>query len=250
MAHAPHHVSPPVSPPGPPDLVAKAARIQSILDTLLPAVPIPLHHSDPFTLLCAVLLSAQTTDKKVNEVTPALFARAPNAAALAQLDEAEICNHIRVIGLAPTKARNLKAMASRLVDVYGGEVPADLDALESLPGVGHKTASVVLMQGFGIPTFPVDTHIQRLAWRWGLSTGTKVEHTERDLMGLFPAETWDRLHLQLIQFGRDHCPALRHTWSTCPICHWAGLPDREAAEHASSHHPTRAPKRRVGKGEG
>jgi len=199
----------------------KAARIGEILDELYPEPPIPLDHVDPFTLLVAVALSAQTTDKKVNEVTPALFARAPTPEAMAALDEAEILALIRTVGLAPTKARNLKAMAKKLVDEFGGKVPCDMEALESLPGVGHKTASVVMAQAFGVPAFPIDTHIHRLAARWGLSSGKNVVETERDLKKVFPRDTWIRRHLQIIYFGREHCPARGHVPEKCPICSWA-----------------------------
>lgn len=199
----------------------KAARILRILDELHPQIDIPLDHDDPFTLLIAVMLSAQTTDKKVNEVTPALFARAPTPAAMAALSVEEILSHIRVLGLAPTKARNVRETSRLLVERHGGEVPADLDALEALPGVGHKTAQVVVAQAFGQPAFPVDTHIHRLAARWGLSSGRSVEQTERDLKRTFDRSLWNRLHLQIIYFGRQHCPARGHDLSTCPICRWA-----------------------------
>lgn len=199
----------------------KAARIAQILDELYPTVPIPLDHSDAFTLLCAVLLSAQTTDKKVNEVTPALFALAPTPERMAATPVPQILATIRQLGLAPTKAKNLQAMAQKLVEEHGGQVPRDEEALEALPGVGHKTASVVRAQAFGIPAFPVDTHIHRLAARWGLSSGKNVVQTERDLKKLFPEESWNKLHLQIIYFGREHCPALRHDLSQCPICSWA-----------------------------
>jgi endonuclease-3 len=199
----------------------KARRIAAILDELYPEVPIPLSHQDPFTLLVAVVLSAQTTDKKVNEVTPALFARAATPAAMAKLPASEIERLIRSIGLAPTKAKNLKRLAQILVEHHGGRVPRSLEELEELPGVGHKTASVVLVQAFGEPAFPVDTHIHRLARRWGLSRGRSVAETERDLKALFPQTSWARLHLQIIYFGRQHCPALRHDLVSCPICSWA-----------------------------
>jgi endonuclease III len=198
----------------------KAARIGEILDELYPAPPIPLDHRDPFTLLVAVALSAQTTDKKVNEVTPALFEKAATPEAMATLDETVILGLIRTVGLAPTKAKNLKAMAQKLVDERGGEVPRDIDALETLPGVGHKTASVVMAQAFGVPAFPVDTHIHRLAARWGLSSGKNVVQTERDLKKVFPRDTWIRRHLQIIYFGREHCPARGHDPAACPICSW------------------------------
>lgn len=206
--------------------IDKAERIGAQLDALYPAPPIPLDHADPFTLLVAVVLSAQSTDKKVNEVTPALFARAPTASALARLEVEAIRDLIRQIGLAPTKARNLRALAERLEREHGGQVPADMEALERLPGVGHKTASVVLAQAFGVPTFPVDTHIHRLAARWGLSDGRSVERTERDLVRVFPVETWSRRHLQMIYFGREHCPARGHDLAACPICAWAATKKR------------------------
>lgn len=200
---------------------AKATQIARVLDQLYPAAPVPLDHEDPYTLLVAVMLSAQTTDKKVNEVTPALFARASTPAAMAALDEAEILSFIRTVGLAPTKARNLRALSRQLVERHAGQVPCDFEALEALPGVGHKTASVVMAQAFGVPAFPVDTHIHRLAARWGLSSGRSVVETERDLKRLFPKECWNPLHLRIIYFGREHCPARGHDVASCPICSWA-----------------------------
>lgn len=202
-------------------LAQKAQRIGEQLDALYPKPPIPLDHTDAFTLLCAVLLSAQTTDARVNLVTPALFAAAPTPQAMAALEVEQILGFIRTCGLAPTKAKNLKAMAQRLLDAHGGAVPADLEALEALPGVGHKTASVVMCQAFGVPAFPVDTHIFRLANRWGLSTGKTVERVEADLKALWPPDTWNRRHLQIIYFGREHCPAKAHDPLRCPICAWA-----------------------------
>lgn len=199
----------------------KALKIMQILDDLHPDPPIPLDHTDPFTLLVAVMLSAQTTDKKVNQVTPALFARAPGPRELAALPETEIRDLIREIGLAPTKAKNLKRMAQLLIERHGGQVPADMAALEALPGVGHKTASVVMSHAFGQAAFPVDTHIHRLAARWGLSSGKNVETTEADLKRIFPESKWNRLHLQIIYFGRAHCPARGHDPAQCPICSWA-----------------------------
>ena len=196
----------------------KAKRIGEILDRLYPAPAIPLAHRDPFTLLVAVVLSAQTTDAQVNRVTPALFRRAPTPAALAKMPEHEILKLIRSCGLAPGKARNLKKLAQMLVGEHGGKVPRDMDALEQLPGVGHKTASVVMSQAFGEPAFPVDTHIHRLAKRWGLSKGKDVKQTEADLKKLFPREEWGKRHLQLIYFGRQYCPARNHEASACPIC--------------------------------
>ena len=211
----------------------RAERIGRILDELYPEPPIPLRHHDPFTLLVAVMLSAQTTDKKVNEVTPGLFAVAPTPAAMAALPVETIQRLIREIGLAPTKAKNLRATAQLLLDRHGGQVPADQGALEDLPGVGHKTASVVMSQAFGIPAFPVDTHIHRLAARWRLSNGTTVARTEADLQRLFPRDTWNRRHLQIIYFGREYCPALRHDLSQCLICGWAASKQRIRAEARS-----------------
>jgi endonuclease-3 len=208
----------------------KADRIAAILDELYAVPPVPLRHRDPFELLVAVMLSAQTTDRKVNEVTPALFARAPDPAALAAASVEEIRGLIRVVGLANGKSRNLVAMAGLLLDRHGGRVPASFEALEALPGVGHKTASVVMAKAFGVPAFPVDTHIHRLAWRWGLSDGSNVVRTERDLKALFPEREWHKVHLQLIYFGREHCPALRHDPAACPICSWAGIKARQREE--------------------
>ena len=196
----------------------KALRIAEILDGLFPTVDIPLQHRDPFTLLVAVVLSAQTTDKLVNEVTPALFARASTPAALAALPVPEIKQLIRRIGLSEGKAKNLKRLSEILVAEHGGEVPRTFEELEALPGVGHKTASVVLNQGFGHATFAVDTHIHRLAARWGLSNGRSVEQTERDLKKLFPREHWNRLHLRMIFFGREHCTARGCDGTACPLC--------------------------------
>ena len=207
----------------------KTRRIMEILDDLYPETPIPLDHRDPFTLLVAVVLSAQTTDKKVNQVTPRLFARAPTPEAMAALEVEEILGIIRQLGLAPQKAKNLKKLAAMLVE-RGGAVPETFDQLEALPGVGHKTASVVMAQAFGHPAFPVDTHIHRLAARWGLSNGKSVVQTERDLKRAFPRERWNRLHLQIIYFGREHCPALYHDLDRCPICSWAATKKRKAEE--------------------
>ena len=208
----------------------KADRIGEILDGLYPEPPIPLVHQDPYTLLVSVMLSAQTTDKKVNEVTPALFAEASDPESMAALPVNRVLSFIRTVGLAPTKARNLKAMAELLLERHGGEVPDDIDALEALPGVGHKTASVVMCQAFGRPAFPVDTHIHRLAARWGLSDGKNVVKTEADLKKVFPIDTWIRRHLQIIYFGREHCPARGHDLSHCKICSWAATKKRIAKE--------------------
>lgn len=198
----------------------KVIRIGDVLDELFPDPPIPLDHRDPYTLLVAVALSAQTTDKKVNEVTPALFAEADTPQKMYELGPERILAHIRQLGLAPTKAKNLWVAAGQILDA-GGEVRPDWDFLESLAGVGHKTASVVMAHAFGIPAFPVDTHIHRLAQRWGLSDGSSVERTERDLKALFPKDTWIRRHLQIIYFGREYCPARNHDMLACPICSFA-----------------------------
>ena len=208
----------------------KADRIGEILDALYPEPPIPLDHRDPYTLLVSVTLSAQTTDKKVNEVTPALFAEASDPKSMAALPVDRILGFIRTVGLAPTKAKNLKAMAELLIERHGAEVPDDIDALEALPGVGHKTASVVMCQAFGHPAFPVDTHIHRLAARWGLSDGKNVVKTEADLKKVFPKDTWIARHLQIIYFGREYCPARGHDLSQCEICGWAATKKRMAEE--------------------
>ena len=197
----------------------KADKIQKILDELYPTTPIPLEHFSSYTLLVAVMLSAQTTDKKVNEVTPQLFKQAKIPEEMASLDVEIIQNLIRHIGLAPTKAKNLKKMAQQLIT--GGGVRADWDYLESLAGVGHKTASVVMSQWYGIPAFPVDTHIHRLAARWGLSKAKNVDMTERDLKKIWDKRSWNKLHLQIIFFGREHCPARSHNMRECLICSWA-----------------------------
>ena len=189
-----------------------------ILAELFPETPIPLNHTDAYTLLVAVMLSAQTTDKKVNEVTPALFAQADNPVDMANLEVEEIRQIINQIGLAPTKAKNLKRMAEQLLERHEGEVLPDWDALENLAGVGHKTASVVMSQAFGLPAFPVDTHIHRLAQRWGLSNGKSVVRTEKDLKAVFSKDTWNKRHLQMIFFGRQYCPARGHVIDECPIC--------------------------------
>jgi len=207
----------------------KAEKIGRLLDQLYPETPIPLDHNDAYTLLVAVMLSAQTTDKKVNQVTPSLFEIAPNPTAMASLEVDEIKEIIREIGLAPTKAKNLKKMAEQII-ANGGEVIPEWDFLESLAGVGHKTASVVMSQAFGIPAFPVDTHIHRLAARWGLSNGKNVEKTEADLKAVFPKETWNSRHLQIIYFGREHCPARFHDLENCLICSWAASKKRINSE--------------------
>ncbi len=207
----------------------KADLIGTILDERYPDPPIPLDHRDPYTLLVAVALSAQTTDKKVNQVTPALFAVADTPEKMSALGPERILELIREIGLAPTKAKNLWLAANQIIDA-GGDVYPDWAFLESLAGVGHKTASVVMAQAFGVPAFPVDTHIHRLAARWGLSNGTTVERTERDLKAVFPEHRWNDRHLQIIFFGREWCPALRHDLTGCPICSWAATKKRIALE--------------------
>ncbi len=177
------------------------------LEEIYPEIPIPLDHKDPYTLLISVLLSAQSTDVRVNQTTPHLFARADNPLAMTRLSVEEIREIIRPVGLSPTKAKAIHKLSKILLEQHGGEVPASLEALEQLPGVGHKTASVVISQAFGIPAFPVDTHIHRLMYRWGLSTGKNVEKTEKDAKRLFPKHLWNKLHLQIIWYGREYCPA-------------------------------------------
>lgn len=196
----------------------KANEIQAILEDLYPTTPIPLDHKDSFTLLIAVLLSAQCTDARVNQITPLLFARADTPQAMIELDVDEIRAIIRPCGLSPRKSKAISGLSHILLDQHDGEVPASFEALEALPGVGHKTASVVMSQAFGVPAFPVDTHIHRLAYRWGLTTGKNVEKTEKDLKKLFEKETWNKLHLQIIFFGREYCPARGHKMRSCPIC--------------------------------
>ena len=199
--------------------IEKSRIIGEILDDLYPKTPIPLDHKDPYTLLVAVMLSAQTTDKKVNQVTPKLFKYADTPEKMANLEIDFIKNLIQEIGLAPTKAKNLNKMAKQIIE--GGGVKADWDYLENLAGVGHKTASVVMAQAFNIPAFPVDTHIHRLAKRWGLTKGKNVEMTEKDLKKLWPKDMWNKRHLQIIFFGREYCPARNHKLHLCKICSWA-----------------------------
>ena len=206
--------------------IDKAERIAAMLEELYPETPVPLDHENAFQLLVAVLMSAQTTDLKVNEVTPALFAKAPTAKEMAKLPVEVILEDIRQVGLAPTKAKNIRRLSEILIEKHDGEVPASFEALEDLPGVGHKTASVVMAQSFGIPAFPVDTHIHRLAARWGLSNCKNVETTEKDLKAIFPKELWNKLHLQIIFFGREYCPARNHDLTQCPICSWAATKKR------------------------
>jgi endonuclease-3 len=204
----------------------KALKIMDQLQALYPNPPIPLDHTDPFTLLVAVVLSAQTTDKKVNEVTPALFSRAPDPQTMSQLSVEEVRELIKQIGLAPQKSKALVGLSTLLMERHDGVVPQSFEELEALPGVGHKTASVVMAQSFGVPAFPVDTHIHRLAARWGLSNGKSVEKTEKDLKAIFPEDCWNDLHLQVIYFGREYCPARRHELADCPICSWAATKAR------------------------
>ena len=206
----------------------KATIIGKTLDELYPKTPIPLDHDSSYTLLVAVMLSAQTTDKKVNEVTPKLFSIANTPEKMAELSTDTIQEIIKEIGLAPTKAKNLHKMALQLIE--GGGVKQDWDYLESLAGVGHKTASVVMSQWYGVPAFPVDTHIHRLAYRWGLSNGKNVEKTELDLKKIWPENQWNRRHLQIIFFGREHCPARNHNLKDCLICSWAASQKRITQE--------------------
>ena len=199
----------------------KAERVEYILNKLqstYPEPPIPLDHSDPYTLLVAVLLSAQCTDERVNQVTPALWQLADNPFDMAQKTVEEIKAIIRPCGLSPQKSKAIKVLSEMLVEKYDGEVPADMDKLEELPGVGHKTASVVMSQAFGVPAFAVDTHIHRLAQRWGLTNGRNVQQTEKDLKRLFPKETWNHLHLQIIYWGREFCSARSCDGTVCEIC--------------------------------
>lgn len=204
----------------------RAAYVLRRLGELYPETPVPLDHKDPYTLLIAVLLSAQCTDARVNQITPLLFARADNPADMVQLSVEEIREIIRPCGLSPMKSKGIAGLSRILLDLYGGEVPADMAALEALPGVGHKTASVVMAQAFGVPAFPVDTHIHRLAQRWGLSSGKNVVQTERDLKRLFPQSSWNRLHLQIIFYGREHCTARGCDGRVCEICRTL-YPDRK-----------------------
>ncbi|MCB0665429.1 MAG: endonuclease III [Saprospiraceae bacterium] len=195
-----------------------ALEIAGRLDKLYPDPPIPLQHQDPYTLLIAVLLSAQCTDERVNKITPLLFEKANNPYDMVKLGRDKIQDIIRPCGLAPMKSKGIHGLSEILVDKYEGKVPDRLDLLEELPAVGHKTASVVMCQAFGEPAFPVDTHIHRLAWRWKLSTGKSVKKTEADLKKVFPKELWNKLHLQIIYFGREYCPARGHDPLVCPIC--------------------------------
>ena len=199
-------------------LQARANYIAEALDKFYPQPPIPLKHKDPYTLLVAVLLSAQCTDARVNIITPYLFAAADNPQDMCKLSVEEIRQLIRTCGFSNVKSKAISELSHILVEKYNGIVPDTFEALEALPGVGHKTASVVMSQAFGYPTFPVDTHIHRLAARWGLSSGKNVEQTERDLKALFPESIWNKLHLQIIYYGREYCPARGHKVEKCPIC--------------------------------
>lgn len=201
----------------------KAIAIAHILDKLYPDVRVPLEHEDPFTLLVAVILSARCTDVKVNQVTPFLFTKASTPEAMANLDVDIIREVIKPCGLSPAKSKNIKETSRIIMTEHQGKVPDTFEALEALPGVGHKTASVVMGQAFGVPAFPVDTHIHRLARRWGFSDGKNVEKTEADLKKLFPIEIWNKLHLQIIYFGREYCPARGHVRGKCPICSVYGV---------------------------
>jgi len=205
----------------------KAKEIGKILDKFYPKVPVPLDHEDPFTLLVAVILSARCTDIKVNEVTPVLFAKADTPQKMVKLKVAEIQKIIKPCGLSPAKAKNIHTTSQIILDQHEGKVPMTFEELEALPGVGHKTASVVMSQAFNQPAFPVDTHIHRLAARWGLSSGKNVKETEADLKKLFPESSWNRVHLQIIFFGREYCPARGHVKEECPICSIYGVRNME-----------------------
>lgn len=196
----------------------RADYVGKELAKLYPETPVPLDHTDAFTLLVAVVLSAQCTDKKVNEITPALFAEAGTPAKMATMTEARVLTLIRQLGLAPQKSKALVGLARMLMAKHGGVVPRTFEELEELPGVGHKTASVVMAQAFGVPAFPVDTHIHRLAKRWKLSPGKSVEQVEKDLKRLFPEDSWNQLHLRIIFYGREHCTARGCDGKTCGIC--------------------------------
>ena len=204
----------------------KAERIQGMLEELYPETPVPLDHEPPFQLLIAVLMSAQTPALKANQVTPELCKHGPTPQKMARLEVSQIQSMIREVGLAPTKAKNIRRLSELLIERHQGEIPNTFEELEALPGVGHKTAGVVLAQAFEIPAFPVDTHIHRLAARWGLSNGKNVDQTEKDLKAVFPKKAWNALHLQIIFFGREYCPARYHDLSQCPICSWAATKKR------------------------
>ena len=201
--------------------MTKAEKVEFVvnkLEELYPEVPVPLDHYSPYTLLVAVLLSAQCTDERVNKITPSLFEVADNAHDMSLIPVERIKEIIRPCGLSPMKSNGIANLSKILVDKYNGKVPADMAALEELPAVGHKTASVVMAQAFGVPSFPVDTHIHRLIYRWGLSNGKNVQQTEKDCKRLFDESLWNKLHLQIIFFGREYCPARAHNPHECPIC--------------------------------
>ena len=200
----------------------KADFVLQKLEELYPTVPIPLQHSDSFTLLVAVVLSAQCTDKRVNEITPILFGRVKDVYEMAKLPVEEIEEIIRPCGLSKAKSKGISGLSNIILEKHNGKVPESFEELEAFPGVGHKTASVVMSQAFGWPAFPVDTHIHRLIYRWGLTNGKNVVQTERDCKKLFPEELWNKLHLQIIYFGREHCPARGHKPGDCPICSVVG----------------------------
>jgi len=200
----------------------RALKIQQILDKEFPEVPVPLDHKDPYTLLIAVLLSAQCTDERVNKITPFLFEKADNPHDMVKMSVEEIKAIIRPCGLSPMKSKGIYGLSKILIEQYDGNVPQSFEALEKLPAVGHKTASVVMSQAFGVPAFPVDTHIHRLAYRWKLSTGKNVVQTEKDLKSCFPKSSWNKIHLQIIFFGRKYCPARGHDPYQCPICNTYG----------------------------
>lgn len=201
--------------------MTKKEKIQFVIDKLeelYPKVPIPLDHHDPYTLLIAVLLSAQCTDKRVNKTTPYLFEIADDPYEMSKVPVEDIRAIIKPCGLSPQKSKAISKLSQILIEKYNGKVPASFEELEQLPGVGHKTASVVMSQAFGVPAFPVDTHIHRLAYRWGISNGKNVSQTEKDCKRLFPKELWNKIHLQIIYFGREYCPARGHHKDECPIC--------------------------------
>jgi endonuclease-3 len=220
----------------------KAEKIRKLLDASYPTTPIPLNHSDPYTLLVSVLLSAQCTDVRVNQVTPALFAMAATPEQMVETSVAKIRAIIRPCGLSPQKSKAIYGLSKILLERHAGQVPENFADLEELPGVGHKTASVVMSQAFGHPAFAVDTHIHRLGARWGLSNGHSVEKTERDLKAVFPQESWGRVHLQMIFFGREYCPARGHDLSSCPICSWAATKKRMREE--ATRAPAKAKKKK------
>jgi endonuclease-3 len=208
----------------------KAERVQFILDTLeqyYPETPIPLNHTDPYTLLVSVLLSAQCTDERVNQITPHLFAKANNPADMLKLSVEEIQDIIRPCGLSPMKSKGIYGLSKMIMELHNGEVPQSFEALEAMPSVGHKTASVVMSQAFGVPAFPVDTHIHRLAYRWRLSAANSVEQTEKDLKRLIPIEKWNKAHLQIIFLGREYCQARGHNIEKCPVCSVIGCREKK-----------------------